>query len=291
MQRICAHHLLGLCGALLLSGCDAGPFSDSDQIATRVAQDRAVAATLTAEVTASQPTAPGAVDTPTAAAAAPTAAAAAPTAAAAAPTVTATAPTAAAAAPTAAATAPTAAATAPTVTAAAPTVTATAPTVTAESTATNTPEPPSPTPEPILAIFAPGGTANGLEGQIRVDGGGGYNSDTRVVPVLQVFGVRVEAQDPEALQSEDAGILRVIFRITEQQSGLLVYEHTEEYAPFCLFGDDNGICRTVNLQPGVTWPTGEPIAPGQHFIELEIQAENSERSEFWNFTADLALAE
>lgn len=284
MQRIRLHHLVCMLGAVLLSGCGAGQLSDADQIATRVAQDRAVAATLTAVVVTSQPTALSLVVTPTAALAAPTSVAL--------PTPSPQPVATNAPAPTIPnlPTAP-----APTIpnppTAPAPNAAASATPLPTQSIATATPALPSPTSQPVLAIFAPGGTANGLEGRIRVDGGSGYNPDTRVVPVTQFFTVRVEARDPQALQSEDAGILRVIFRVTEQQSGLFVYERTEERYPFCLFGDSNGICATVNLQPGARWPNGAPIVAGQHFIELEVQAENAERTEFWNFIADLALGQ
>lgn len=243
---------LSLIGAslLLLAGCGGNQISDADQVATRVAQDRAVAQTLTAE------------------------------AAGAAPSTTSEAPT--SLPPSSTALPPTA-----------PPATALPSPTQAPSTATPAPlQPLTPTPteeQELLAVFAPGGTANGLEGRVTVIGGASYDKDTRIVPVSGRFGIRIEARDPDVGSSDGAGITRVIYRITDLGSGNQVYEHTENNPPYCLFNDPNDQCFGIALGQDATWPDGTPMTPGQHFVDVEIQADNSDRNENWNFIVDLQL--
>jgi hypothetical protein len=81
----------------------------------------------------------------------------------------------------------------------------------------------------------------------------------------------------------------VIFSV-QDPNGVEVYKHPEQNAPYCLFQEDqDGRCKRLQLQPGATWPDGTPIAPGLYYIQIEVQADNSDLSEFWDVSVDIQL--
>jgi hypothetical protein len=258
-----------------LAACGAGQVSDADRIATEVARQLAVAQTLTAQAgppTASSP----AIATPTSQVSEPTA-------------VTTTLPT--LEAMTATQVSPT-----PTPAASRPTVAAT--TVPPTPTPTNTPgdlvplptEIPSPTAVRVAEVVRlPGGSSNGVSGELRLRGL--IDQPVAETPVVRgQLAFRAVVRDPAAGPNDGDGVLAVHFFVLDPQ-GNIVYERVEENPAFCLSGGDAPGCDLIDIGPGGTWPDGAPVTYGVHQINMDIGAGadgvNNDRGAFWFTFVDI----
>jgi hypothetical protein len=262
--------VLGMTAALLLAHCGlqgagvASPppteLSSADRIATRVAEERAVAATLAAEKQASEPTAIVALPTG-------------------APTDR----------PAPATLAATEAQAAPVATTEVPPP----PDTPAPAPPTDTPEPAPPTdiPPPPVAYKdldftgspLPGSTINidGKEftvgGGIQIAGVADYRDGVPVVRdklAIRVF-VRVPAEDDK----DGAGIEDVAFSIDGEQGDH--YERTERTAGYCSFGGGEPDCNLWSPHDD-TWPDGAQFLPGSHAVAVTIHLKNTTKTINWN---------
>jgi hypothetical protein len=252
---------------LLLAAC-GGPSPDApepDRVATRVAEELAVAMTLTA--VAPPPTE--------------------------APTVTPVEPTATAVVPTDTAVPPTAVSTEQ------PTETP-VPTNTPVPAPTDTPPPPPPPPTatPILIAILPVDGSDGnqnLHNNHAVKDGRnillpGFSqaqvSEPMVFRDRAVF--RVEVFDDDVGYTDGDGIKNVTFKIADE-SGNPVHERTENQAGYCVFGGGEPDCNVwVFAEHDYRWPDGAPIVNGAYSVETVINPENGEGvSWFWSFVVEL----
>jgi hypothetical protein len=255
---------------LLLAAC-GGPSpdaSETDRVATRVAEELAVTMTLTA-------VAPPPTEVPTAVPVEPTATAAVPTDTAVPPTAVST--------------------EAPQAT---PVPTNTpVPTETPVSAPTDTP-PPEPTATPILIAILPVDGSDGnqnLHNDHAVKDGRnillpGFSqaqvSEPMVFRDRAVF--RVEVFDDAAGSRDGDGIQNVTFTISDE-SGNPVHERTENQAGYCVFGGGEPDCDVwVFAEHDYRWPGGAPIVNGTYSVEAVINPENGEGvSWFWSFVVEL----
>lgn len=259
LMRIAGRWLWALLLALSLFGCGAARPSEDDQIATRVAVERAVAQTLTAEVVG----AARATEAPAGATAAPNVE---PT-----PTpalISSPAPSAAPLEPT-----------------------APPPSLTPVPTA----PPPSFTPVPtarreVLAVVVPGGFSGGVTGEVRLRGG--IDDSTAATPVVRdTLAMRAVVSDPEIGPDDGAGVISVAFSVSDPQ-GNVVYEITEINPAYCLSGGNDPSCELIDISPSGSWPDGAPVSYGIHQINMQITAtssssDGSERGAFWFIFVDL----
>jgi len=249
---------------LLLAAC-GGPAPnapEADRVATRVAEELAVAMTLTA------------VAPPTEA-----------------PTATPVEPTATTLVPTDTAVPPTAVSTEQ------PTETP-APTNTPVPAPTDTPPPPPPTATPILIAILPvdGSDGNQNLGNNRPVKEGrnillpGFSQAQVTEPMVfrdrAVF--RVEVFDDDVGYTDGDGIKNVTFKITDP-GGNPVHERTENQAGYCVFGGGEPDCNVwVFAEHDYRWPDGAPIVNGTYSVEAVINPENGEGvSWFWSFVVEL----
>lgn len=242
---------------LLLAACGAAdepvPPPEPDRVATRVAEEQAVAATLTA-----------------AAPAAPTTAASA--------TATRSAPPTQAPSPTPAEPGDATATPLP-ATATAPPPTATAPPATATS-------PPSRPPQFANIAFIPDPSARRFGGGVILPGVPFDNLDTPTFGnqlVLQV----VAFYPPEANQ-DGVGITNVTF-IIEDEGGDEVYRHTENQAGYCLFGGGEPACNVWDFAANnCQWPDGAPVTSGPHRGTAQINRVGDSQAWSFDFRIDLS---
>jgi len=251
---------------LLLAACGAPGGSDVpevDRVGTRVAEDLAVAATLTAAV-------PPPAETPAKKPVEPTAAAPGPT-------------------------------SAPADTPVPPTEAATEPPTATPVPAPTEPPPPPPEPTatpiliPVLPVDGGGDQTPNLRNNRPVNDGRniafpGFSqaqiSNPMVFRDRMVF--QVEVFDANVGTKDGDGIENVTFRITGP-SGTLVHERTENNAGYCVFGGGEPDCTVwVFADHGYRWPDGEPITNGTHDVEATINPENGDSVTWmWSFKVEL----
>lgn len=247
----------------LLAACGASaPVDEADQVATRVAEDLAVAATLTAAVpsAAAQATPEPAV-------------------------------------PTEVASVPTASALPPTAPAEEAATEAPPPTNTPPPASTDTPPPPSPTPLliAVLPVDGGGGDVPNIRNNNPVKGGrnvtlpGHLPSEAtepmvyrdRIVFQAEVFDATIGARDGD-------GIENVTFTILGP-TGDLVHERTEDNAGYCVFGGGEQECDELSLtQDSPLWPGGAPISSGQYNVSIDINPYNGDNV-IWMWSFEIAL--
>jgi len=251
--------------ALVLAACGASPAAPAatpDSIATRVAEELAVAATLTAK--APQPTA-----TPSAAAASPTA------------------PPSAPASPTAPPQ-PTRANTA------APTATS-APVSPPQQLPTQTPTT-RPSQVAIAVIPVDGG---GEDNPNIRNGRNVMNGRNLILPGFAQYEVsspmifrdrivfRVEVFDRAVGNTDGAGIQNVKFVINGPNDEGEVHKRTENTAGYCVFGGGEPNCDVwVFSQRGNKWPDGKPVVDGQHNATITITPKQGKPVQ-WNWTFEI----
>lgn len=243
-------------------GCFGRPSSE-ERIATRVAEDQAVAATLTAEVT---PTPGSSVGNAT----------------------DSTADTA-----TIQEVAQAAEATSTVTLTGTPTVTPT-PTVTEAVAAAATSRAfrrPTATPTPIVVVQLPVPGEPDLVRSTGADNNGinlllpGFDADevdypmtfeNRIGMALSIFAVDSLHQRP------GSGIEQVTFKVTDSATYRVVYEKVESESLYCLFGGDTiQECMPRSFtQLNYEWPNGKPIYDGDY--EVEILIETKDGSDTWN---------
>ncbi|MFN8596668.1 MAG: hypothetical protein U0559_10870 [Anaerolineae bacterium] len=230
---------------LLVVGC-APTLSDQDRIATRVAEDRAVAATLTAS--APTPIPPSPVPS----------------------TVTRT--------PVKPPSTPLPAATV--------TPQQVVPLVppTSEPAFTPTPQqvvkivPPSITLVPIVPGF---GNPNGLTGRIILPG---YEGPLEEPVIRNRLVFRLEVFDPEVGQTDGAGITSVDMSIGDPK-GNQPYAITLDQPPYCAFAGSPECDVYVFADRADAWPDGTPICAGSGYqANMIVHTTNPERDNaFWGF--------
>jgi hypothetical protein len=249
---------LGLSLALLtwpLAACGGPALSSDDQVATRVAQELAVAATLTA-VARAQAT-PASADTPIATPAAePTAPAAATDPPAASPTDPPPPP---------------------------PTDIPVPPTA-----------PPEPTTPPIAYTDinfngnptpAPDGD---VDGKITIAGATPGQGGT---PVVRDFmAIRVDARIPGTAATNGDGIQNVQIVVFDNQSGETVIDQTEGTAGYCSFGGGEPDCTIWRFaEHGNRWPKGQQVVNGTYSVNVTINPKDGAYPTVqWNFQFEVA---
>jgi hypothetical protein len=249
---------------LLLVACGAQPPAEEpDRIATRVAEEKAVAATLTADALLSQPP-----PTPTAVPS------------------------------TATAIAPTDTPIPPTATSEEPAADTPAPTDTPAPAPTNTP-PPEPTPTPILIAVLPvdGSDGNRIfrSSHVEIKEGRaivlpGYSQADATEPMVfrdkMVF--QVEVFDPNVGSQDGDGIQDV--KITIRDGDKVVHEITEEQAGYCAFGGGEPDCNVwVLADHDYKWSGGDPIINYRTYnVDIVITPEEGEAETWrWSFIVEL----
>jgi hypothetical protein len=241
-----------------LVACGGQAISSTDQIATRVAQDLAVAATLTA-VARAQPTAePPQVATPEPSAL-----------------------------PTSAPPEPTAL---PEPTEAPPEPTQAPP------EPTDIPIPPTAPPEPTAPPIAytdvnfNGDPKPGEEVGGKIQIVGTVPSDS-VFPVVRSFlAIRVFARFPASAAHDGEGVDNVQIRIESDETGETVQDQTEHTAGYCSFGGGEPDCVVwVFAEHGNKWPKGQPITNGTYTVNVTITpVDQNNPTVNWNFQFEVA---
>ncbi len=241
--------VIGLGG--VLAACSAPPLSDQDRIATRVAEDRAVAATLTASAPTLPP--PPASNLPPATSSPPS------------PTSTAL---------------PSATVT--------PT---TAPLATATPRQAGSIVPPAthtPTPQPTLVAIVPGfGTPKGLRGQIMLPG---YSGPLAPPVFRDAIVFRLMVRDPAFGDVDGAGIQVVNMSIdsshgqvhsrAEQHAAYCVFGNPTD-SPEC------DIWRFSEHKN--QWPNGTPVCAGQYQGNMTVETQDpAKNGAFWGFNFEIA---
>jgi hypothetical protein len=243
---------------------------EPDRIGTRVAEELAIAATLTAAVPTPNPTATAApTDTPTPSPA---------------PTDTPT-------------------------PSPAPTGTPQAVATASQIPATSTPRPvptrrprtatPKPTTAPqattapppeaeVYAIIVAGGTLNGLEGSLVVPGQRGQIEG--VVEFRDRINVRMRVWDPAVGGNDGDGIESVDFAITDD-NGEVVFKRRETRQAYCLFGSDSVNCQSFNFAgSNYTWPQSDVpqqrMKNGRHRLQAVINKKRGGQGT-WGFNFEL----
>jgi hypothetical protein len=256
--------LVAACG-----GSAAPAVSEPDRVATRVAEELAAAATLTAAAPAppAEPTsAPAATEVP------PTGA-----------PVEATQP-------------PADTPTPPADTSVPPTDTPPPP---ADTAAPPTDTPPAPTPTPILIAVLPVDGGGGDVPNIRnnnpvMDGRNltfpGYSQSELSEPMVyrdrMVF--QAEVFDANVGMNDGDGIDNVQFTI-EDDRGQQVHFRQENTPGYCVFGGGEPDCNVlVFVDTGFKWPDGETIFPGQYSVSIDINPQYGDPvTWFWSFAVEL----
>ncbi len=237
---------------VLLTACAASSAAEPDRVATRVAEDLAVARTLTAvaqvgitpapDIATSEPSdTPAALDTP-------------------APLPTATTAPLATDAPTAAPP-----------TAAPPTV----------------PPPPTNTPLPEDPTVPGFGDPHGLIGQIVLPG---YSGPVNPPVFTDRIVFRLKVYDPDKGRQDGAGIISVDMSIVDP-SGKTVQSRTERTAGYCVFGGGEPNCVIWNFhEHNNAWPDGTPVCTGDNYqANMNVHAADANKDgAFWGFNFSIS---
>lgn len=270
MKRTTATLILS---AILLSACAgaATPTQAPDRVATRVAEELAIAATLTAAApkpvatSQSEPTV-----TVAAVAVVPTATEQ--------PTLEPTAPI---------------AATATTAPTKKPVPTRRPNTATPKPLPTATPLPPPPTPtveEEVYAVIGAGGSTNGLQGDVVLPRGqkGLIIND---LTFKDRMNIRMRVWDPSVGGKDGDGIASVRFRI-DNDNGDTVFDRKESNPAYCLFGGDGVNCTVfVFANEKFVWPQSDaprtPIKNGNYRMNVDVFRKNGGNKGNWNFNFNI----
>jgi hypothetical protein len=246
---------------LLLVACGAQPPAEEpDRIATRVAEEKAVAATLTADASLSQPP----------------------------PTSTPVPPTATAIPPTDTPVPPTATSVEPPADTPAPV-----------PTDTPLPPPPTPTPTPILIAVLPIDGSDGnqnlhssyeeiMEGRTIVFPGYLQADVTEPMVFRDRIVFQVEVFDASVGSKDGDGIKDV--KITIRDGDKVVHERTEEQAGYCVFGGGEPDCNVwVFADYDYKWPGGDPIINYRTYnVDMVITPQQGEVANWrWSFMIEL----
>jgi hypothetical protein len=111
-------------------------------------------------------------------------------------------------------------------------------------------------------------------------------SDPMVFRDRMVF--QVEVFDAAYGEQDGDGIEHVTFRITDPNDKL-VHERRENQAGYCVFGGGEPDCNVwMFADEGYRWPGGDPIVNGTYSVEAVISPQNGEGvSWFWSFQVEL----
>ena len=104
------------------------------------------------------------------------------------------------------------------------------------------------------------------------EGGGtcgpGYPYDCYVNLSDDAFIQFVLLKDGKELTKED-GVQQIDFQVKDSSGSRTFYQHTEQNAPYCIFGGSNG-CASWAQENGVyTWGNGEPVEPGTYLVQID----------------------
>jgi hypothetical protein len=148
----------------------------------------------------------------------------------------------------------------------------------------------TPTAERVAEVIrVPGGSSNGVTGELRLRGQ--IDQPAAETPVVRgELSLRAVVRDPDAGPNDGDGVLVVNFFVLDPQ-GNVVYETGEENPAFCLSGGDEPGCSLIAIGPGDTWPNGNPVSYGVHQINMDIGAGadgvNNDRGAFWFTFVDI----
>lgn len=130
------------------------------------------------------------------------------------------------------------------------------PTPTATLTPTPVPDPPTPTPTPELAVFfePPGGGNDDIGGYVVFPGYSEAQLDVSDLIFKDTLVFRVVAFDIDRGQKDGAGIDNVTFTIFDSD-GNTVHERTERTPGYCVFGGGEPVCNIWDFdQRHYRWP-------------------------------------
>lgn len=130
------------------------------------------------------------------------------------------------------------------------------PTPTATITPTPIPAPPTPTPTPELSVFfePPGGGNKNIDGYVVFPGYGAGQLNVNDLVFKDKLVFRVVAYDTGHSKKDGAGIESVTFTILDSNDKI-VHERTERTAGYCVFGGGEPACNVwVFGQHNYRWP-------------------------------------
>lgn len=165
-----------------------------------------------------------------------------------------------------------------------------APQPTAAPIPTQTPTASQPEAE-VYAIIVAGGDLNGLDGSLVLPGQRGQITESPV-KFRDRMNVRMRVWDPAVGVKDGAGIESVDFTITATDSGEVVFRRRETTAAYCLFGSNSVNCQSFNFARGeFTWPASE-VPPqrmknGLHRLQAVINRKSGEPGR-WGFNFELS---
>ncbi|MFN8488258.1 MAG: hypothetical protein U0350_11735 [Caldilineaceae bacterium] len=94
--------------------------------------------------------------------------------------------------------------------------------------------------------------------------------------------LRIEVFDPQVGHHDGDGIQSVNFSV-KNENGEEVYPRKETSAAYCLFGGDSPLCSTlVFAKVGNKWPNGKLITNGSYEADISIQPQHGENA-LWIF--------
>lgn len=100
----------------------------------------------------------------------------------------------------------------------------------------------------------------------------------RIGLALSIYSIN--AAEPVA----GAGVEEVTFFVTDLETGDIVYENSESTSLYCLFGGNTlEECRALTFaEMNNQWPDGSPIYNGEYRIDMEIETDDDNGN--WNFS-------
>ncbi len=144
---------------------------------------------------------------------------------------------------------------------------------------------PSPTPEQFVILEPPGGGNKNIDGYVVFSGytQGQLNPNDVVFRNRMVF--RVLVYDIRQGLTDGAGIANVHFKIINSQ-GIIVHEHTEQTAGYCVFGGGEPNCNVWNFaERNYRWPephNDQLIENDNYTAQITIQPKEGDPAN-WNF--------
>lgn len=154
------------------------------------------------------------------------------------------------------------------------------PSPTAQPTISSTNVPPSPTPRPTNTLPAPP-TATPFLPQLVVFDQGGGNMDVFLYggQTTKFLNFRAAACAPNCINRPDGrdvnSVMFTVFRRTPQNTLQWVFEHTENNAPYCIFGG-SAQCPYLNIADlNTKWPgSNTVIVNGDYVLKVDADGKN-----------------
>jgi len=153
--------------------------------------------------------------------------------------------------------------------------------------------PPRPTPTALQVVVLP---VDGSDGNRALHNGRnvmegrnvllpGFSQSAVKNPMIFKDSVvfQVEVFDDTVGKRDGDGIASVTFTISDE-SGKVVHTRTESAAPYCVFGGDVTCTVWQFYKQGYRWPDGAPLRPGVHDAQILIKPKKGAAiTWFWSF--------